>query len=46
MIKFPSSHSRRRIRLKVSSGNTRQPTEVKPLPNRDRVPKKNKRKEK
>jgi hypothetical protein len=43
-LKFPSSHSRRKIKLPVRGGNTRQPTEVKPLADRERVTRKPKKK--
>lgn len=44
-MKLRSSHAGR-IRLPVRGGNTRQPTEVKPLADRDRVARKPKKKEK
>ena len=44
-VKLKSSHSGR-IRLRVRGSNTRTPTEVKPLADRDRVTRKPKKKEK
>jgi hypothetical protein len=42
LIKLASSHSRRKIRLKVRGSNVRE--EVKPLPDRERVQKRPKKK--